>query len=275
MPSSEPILNRIVPVLAEVPGVAAIALGGSRARGTATVASDYDIGLYFTAAAPLDTGALLQAAKTFSDTPETVEVTPIGGWGPWIVGGGWLAVEGSKVDLLYRSLDDVAQAIDRCRTGEIAMHYQAGHPHGFSPAIWMGEVALAVPLHDPKGALAALKAKTSPYPKALGEALIKRFAWEPLFAIENAELAATRGEQTHVAGCAYRALASAAQVLFAANARYLINEKGALQEAAAFPRTIPDLVTRAAEIWRSIGEEDFATTLVSLRDLERDLKAIA
>jgi len=155
------------------------------------------------------------------------------------------------------------------------MHYQGGHPHGFCSAIWMGEVALAVPLHDPKGALAALKAKTSPYPKALGEALIKRFAWEPMFAIENAELAAVRGEQTHVAGCAYRALASAAQVLFAANARYLINEKGALQEAATLPRTIPDLVTRAAEIWRSIGEQDFATTLVSLRDLERDLKSIA
>ena len=70
-------------------------------------------------------------------------------------------------------------------------------------------------------------------------------------------------------------LACAAQVLFAANARYLINEKGALNEAATLPRTIPDLVTRAAEIWRSIGEGDFATTLVSLRDLERDLKAIA
>jgi len=271
----DPILSRLVPVLAEVPGVAAIALGGSRARGTAIESSDYDIGLYFSTAEPLDTDRLLPAVRRLVDNPDAAEVTPIGGWGPWIVGGAWLSIDGRKIDLLYRNLDDVGRVIDACRAGEVAMHYQPGHPHGFCSAIWMGEVALAVPLHDPNGALAALKAKTSPYPKPLGEALIKRFAWEPLFAIENAELAAARGEQTHIAGCAYRALASTAQVLFAANARYLINEKGALQEAAAFPRTIPDLVRRAAEIWRSIGEQDFATTLVSLRDLERDLKAIA
>src|SRR6185312_6725094 len=230
--SNDPLLQRIVPALAEVPGIAGIALGGSRARGTATDASDYDIGLYYSGERPLDTDRLLQAVHGFADAPEAAQVTPIGGWGPWIVGGGWLSVSGRKVDLLYRNVEAVADIIAKCCAGEATMHYQGGHPHGFCSAIWMGEVALAVPLHDPKGALAALKAKTSPYPKALGEALIKRFAWEPMFAIENAELAAVRGEQTHVAGCAYRALASAAQVLFAANARYLINEKGALQEAA-------------------------------------------
>ena len=116
----DPILQRIVPVLAEVPGVAAIALGGSRARGTATETSDYDIGLYFSAGRPLDTDRLLQAVRTFVDNPEAAEVTPIGAWGPWIVGGGWLSVEGRKVDLLYRSIDDVAEVIAQCRAGEIA-----------------------------------------------------------------------------------------------------------------------------------------------------------
>ncbi|WP_245444253.1 hypothetical protein [Bradyrhizobium sp. Y36] len=37
----------------------------------------------------------------------------------------------------------------------------------------------------------------------------------------------------------------AARVLFALNDRYLINEKGALQEAALLPLTIPHLVKRA------------------------------
>ena len=90
-----------------------------------------------------------------------------------------------------------------------------------------------------------LKAATSPYPAALRDALIRKFEWEILFAIENGELAAGRAEQTHVAGCAYRALACAAQVLFALNERYLINEKGALQEAAHLPLTIPDIAKRA------------------------------
>jgi predicted nucleotidyltransferase len=272
---TDPILNRIVPTLATVPGVAAIALGGSRARGTATASSDYDIGLYFSAAEPLDTGRLLRTVKTFADTPETVEVTAIGGWGPWIVGGTWLTVDGRKVDLLYRNLDDVAKAIDGCRAGEIAIHYQPGHPHGFSPAIWMGEVALCVPLHDPGNKLTGLKEKTSPYPTALRDALIKRFQWEIRFAIENAETALARNEQTHIAGCVYRALACVAQVLFALNERYLINEKGALPEAATFPHTIADLPKRVAGVWQSIGDRLFEAAIASLRSIEQESKKLA
>jgi hypothetical protein len=139
----------------------------------------------------------------------------------------------------------------------------------------MGEVALCRPLTDSRGALVALKAKTSPYPEQLGDALLKRFRWEPSFAIDNAEIALARGEQTHVAGCAYRALACTAQVLFALNGRYLTNEKGALQEAASFPKTIPDLIARVADIWRSIGEQEFTPALSSLRDLNYELKALA
>jgi hypothetical protein len=271
---SDPILSRIVPTLAEVPGIAAIALGGSRARGTASETSDYDVGLYFSAAEPLDTGRLLQAAKSFADAPDMVEVTPIGGWGPWIVGGGWLAVNGRKVDLLYRNLDDVANVIEACRAGEITMDYQPGHPHGFCSAIWMGEVALCRPLHDPGKMLAKLKEKTSPYPAPLRDALIRRFHWEILFAIENAELAASRSEQTHIAGCTYRALACLAQVLFALNQRHFINEKGALPEAAQFPLTISDLSGRVADIWQSIGDQDFGAALGSLRSIAQELKSM-
>jgi nucleotidyltransferase-like protein len=273
--SPDPILSRIVPVLAGVPGIAAIALGGSRARGTATETSDYDIGLYFSAAQPIDTDRLLQAAKTFADAPDAAAVTPIGGWGPWIVGGGWLHVDGRKVDLLYRDLDAVTRTIEAGCAGEITMHYQPGHPHGFCSAIWMGEVALCRPLHDSVNALARLKGKTSPYPARLGEALIRRFQWEIVFSTENAELAIARGEQTHIAGCAYRALACLAQVLFARNGRYLINEKGALQEAAKFPLTIFGLDERVATIWQTIGDQEFEAAVATLRGIAQELKALA
>jgi hypothetical protein len=270
----DPILHRIVPVLAEVPGVAAIALGGSRARGTATETSDYDIGLYYSGEGLLDTNRLLQAVRGFADAPEAAQVTPIGGWGPWIVGGGWLSVAGRKVDLLYRNIEAVADIIAKCHAGEIDVHYQPGHPHGFCSAIWMGEVALCHQLHDPDGRLARLKAATSPYPRALRDALIRKFDWEILFAIENGELAAARAEQTHVAGCAYRALACAAQVLFALNERYLINEKGALQEAADLPLTIPDVAKRTNEVWRLIGSNELRAALAVLRAIARDVKGL-
>ncbi len=40
-------IETLVPRLAELPGVVAVALGGSRALGTARLDSDWDIGLYY------------------------------------------------------------------------------------------------------------------------------------------------------------------------------------------------------------------------------------
>jgi hypothetical protein len=270
----DPFLERISSALADVPGLDAIALGGSRARGTTHAASDYDLGLYYSVAHPLDTDRLLEAVRALVHNPNAVEVTSIGGWGPWIVGGAWLSVEGRKLDLLYRNIEAVAQVIADCREGNISMHYQPGHPHGFCSAIWMGEIALCQPLHDPRGALAKLKDAALPYPPQLRDALMCRFQWEISFSADNAELALARGEQTHVAGCVYRALACVAQILFAVNEQYLINEKGALQEAANFPRTIPTLMSNVAEIWRLIGEQQFVSALATLRGMDRSLREL-
>jgi len=270
----DPLLTRLTSAFAEVPGIAAIVLGGSRARGSAHPASDYDIGLYFTAATPLDTERLLAVALTVADNPATASVTPIGEWGPWIVGGAWLSVEGHKVDLLYRNTDAVKTVMDSCRAGIVTMDYQPGHPHGFCSAIWMGEIAYCQPLHDPLGLIARLKSIALPYPQPLRDALIRRFRWEVLFAIENAELAVARDERTHVAGCIYRSLACVAQVLFALNERYLINEKGALPESARLPLTIPDLADRAKEIWRLIGDGAPGAACKALRDIDRQLQAL-
>ena len=143
------LLERITLSLADVPGVEAIVLGGSRARGTAGPASDYDIGLYFSATQPLDTRALLDVAKQLADDPDATTVTAIGEWGPWIVGGAWLGIAGHKVDLLYREIGAVRAVIEACRAGSITMDYQPGHAHGFCSAIWAGEIAHCRPLHDP------------------------------------------------------------------------------------------------------------------------------
>ena len=270
----DPLLARIVPRLAEVPGIAGIVLGGSRARGTATAASDYDIGLYYGPHEPLDTARLLEIAKDLVDDPAAAAITPVGGWGPRMVGGGWLKVGGRKVDLLYRGVEPVRAVISACRAGQVSMGYQPGHPHGFCSAIWMGEVALCVPLHDPNGAIAELKAATTPYPDALRDALLKMLLWEILFSIENGEIAVARGEQTHIAGCTYRALCCIGQVLFALNRRYLINEKGALAEAASFPRNVSLLPERTDRIWAALGRREFAAVFSDLRALEADVLAL-
>ena len=67
----DPLLTCIVPRLAGVPGVVAVVLGGSRARGTGNAASDYDIGLYY---GPDEPRLMLrvQAMATTPSTPSTV-----------------------------------------------------------------------------------------------------------------------------------------------------------------------------------------------------------
>ena len=76
-----------------VPGIRAIVLGGSRARGEATAQSDYDIGLYYEADNPIDVGRLAKAAMLLPGAASS-SVTAIGEWGPWINGGAWLTVDG-------------------------------------------------------------------------------------------------------------------------------------------------------------------------------------
>nr|WP_249123151.1 MULTISPECIES: nucleotidyltransferase domain-containing protein [unclassified Bradyrhizobium] len=244
-----------------------LALGGSRARGTATAASDYDLALYYDAAEPLATDQLGAALAPLIDHNAAPTITPPGAWGPWINGGAWLSIDGHKIDLLYRDLARVRAIIADGNAGTVSMDYQPGHPHGFCSAIWIGEVALCRPLHDPAHVIGALKAEVLPYPDTLRAAMLRRFAWEVAFSIDNAATALARGDQTHIAGCAYRALSCLAQVLFALNGRYLINEKGALAEAATFPATIAGLQDTVDAVWRAIGGRDFPAAIGGLRGL--------
>ena len=208
------------------------------------------------------------------DEAAAAQVTEVGGWGPWIVGGGWLTIGGQKGDLLYRPIESVERVICDCREGRVSMDYQPGHPHGFCSAIWMGEVALCRPLSDPEGALARLKAITTPYPEALRETLIRRFQWEILFSIENARTALPKGDETYIAGCAFRSLACAAQVLFAVNRRYVINEKGAHAGAARLPLTVANLTERVKSVWQAIGLCAFDVALTELGSIEHEVAGL-
>jgi Nucleotidyltransferase domain len=174
--NDERLLVRLVKDLSGVHGVRAIALGGSRARGTATADSDYDIGLYYDPDDPIDVGALHRVVATIDDAGPAASVTPIGAWGRWIDGGGWLTIAGRRVDLIYRDLRRVDAVIADCRAGRIERDYQPGHPHAFVSAIYMGEVAYCRALWDPAGSLAALKRLTLLIPRRWPRPLWRRFS---------------------------------------------------------------------------------------------------
>jgi hypothetical protein len=233
---NEPLLERLVTDLSDVRGIRAIALGGSRARGEATTRSDYDIGLYYDPDEPIDVGSLQRLVARTDLAGPAATVTPIGGWGRWINGGGWLTLAGTRVDLLYRDMRRVGMVIADCRSGRIECNYQPGHPHAFVSAIYMGEVAYCRALWDPADALTALKRLTTPYPRPLAEALVATFLWEAKFALANALHGRGLDDIAYVAGCGFRCIACLCQTLFAINGIYLLNEKGAVTAAANLSR---------------------------------------
>ena len=268
------LLERITMALATVGGVSAIVLGGSRARGTATEDSDYDIGLYYEPSAPLDIAALKSTVAMLDDRGPATEVTAIGGWGPWINGGGWLAIAGTRVDLLYRDLGRVRDVIRDCRAGEIVCHFQPGHPHGFVSAIYAGEVATCQPLWDPASVVQPLKALTTPYPAPLRDALTTRFIWEAQFAIGNARHGSGRDDVHYVSGCCFRAIASLCQVIAAQNGTYLLNEKGAVALADRLPHTPSRFAPRVEWLYRQVGTGRLGEALDGLERLLSETAAL-
>jgi Nucleotidyltransferase domain len=82
--AADPLLEGLAPVLAAVPRVVAVALGGSRATGAAHAASDTDIGLYFSEGAGLGVERPRAGVRGLVDDPEAATLTEVGGWGRWI-----------------------------------------------------------------------------------------------------------------------------------------------------------------------------------------------
>src|SRR5690349_19248811 len=140
----EQALSDLADRLIQVPGVVAVVLGGSRARGTHRPDSDVDLGLYYRG--ELGVADLWRLAEEATGTP--TDVTPPGGWGPWVNGGGWLTIDGWRVDWIYRDLDRVHQVVRDCQAGNFEVGVQPGHPLGFYSHSYAGEIAFCKVLAD-------------------------------------------------------------------------------------------------------------------------------
>ena len=137
----------------------------------------------------------------------------------------------------------------------------------------MGEVALGLPLHDPQGILAALKAKTMPYPAKLKQATIDKFAWEISFSLVVAQKAVARGDIAYAAGCCFRSVACMNQVLFALNEVYLLNEKCAVALANGFTLCPLDYQQREESAFAllAVDAESIRGAIAILDEIEREL----
>lgn len=134
-------IARIAEDLAAVPGAVAVVLGGSRAIGVAREDSDWDLGVYYRATQrqldPQDVRGL-----GYSGT-----ISELGEWGPLVNGGGWLNVEGTPVDVLFRDLDAVERWWSQAERGEFDVLLQPGTIVGAPTYLPVGELAICQVLH--------------------------------------------------------------------------------------------------------------------------------
>ncbi|MGW4661508.1 nucleotidyltransferase domain-containing protein [Streptosporangium sandarakinum] len=256
--------------MAEVPGVVAVVLGGSRARGTHRPDSDFDLGLYYRGEP--DVTAL--RALAVQEAGEQAELTAPGSWGPWVNGGGWLTVGGHRVDWIYRDLDRVHRIWADCREGRYEIGVQPGHPLGFYSHAYAGEVALCRVLADPGGELTDLRERTRAYPPALGDALADGM-WEADFCVELARYGVSGADPAYAAGCLFRAVGVACQALHGHAGRWLINEKGMVASAGRLPAAPGGFAVRAERLLGRVGEpaERIAETVTEAATLMREVRA--
>lgn len=252
-PEKQSLLERIVALLSAIPGVEALALGGSHARGTQRPDSDLDVGLYYHEAAPFDLNAVRRAAEEIAGgTP--VDVTDFYGWGAWVNGGAWIHTPAGKVDFIYRNIEQVQRTIDEAKRGVTHHDFDQQPAYGFYSVTYLGETHVNAPLYDPHGVLADLKAQVAVYPPALTEKTLAGNLWMAEFSLLHAEGFARAGNVYTTAGALTRAASFVTQALFALNETYFITDKTALKEIAAFPIAPGGYAERLARVLGALGE---------------------
>jgi hypothetical protein len=203
-------LASLADFLASMRGVSAVVLGGSRALGTASDASDWDLGVYYRG--ELDTSSLARFGA----------VHPPGSWGRIMNGGAWLTVDGLKVDVLLRDLDVVERWSARAREGEFEIDALLGYLAGVPTYSLLAERAVALTL---RGELPA----ESEYPRSLVARAPERWRFCRDFSLEYARMHARRGDAVGAVGQAVKAAMEEAHARAAERGRWVLNEKRLLE----------------------------------------------
>lgn len=249
------ILDKIVAVLSIVPGIQAIVLGGSRARGTHSLNSDIDIGIYYDSST-LDISALNKATQAVDDEYRENLIAPPGGWGKWVNGGGWLVIEGCPVDFILRDIARVEKVIEEGQKGIVSSHYQTGHPHAYINVIYMGELAISKLLWEKGNNVSAMKRIAEQYPVELQKALIHLFSFEAEFSLWLAENSIDKDDIYYVTAHVVRSISALNQVLFALNKEYCLNEKKAVKMIDKFDIHPNGYKSKIDDIFAAVGTDN-------------------
>jgi hypothetical protein len=194
--------------LAAIPGVVAVTLGGSRATGTAVEGSDWDFGLYYRDRLdPAGVAALGFPGQVFAP----------GDWGRIVNGGAWLTVDGVKVDLIYRELDEVLRWTAAAEDGRFEVQREVGYVAGIATYVLAGELAL--------GRVLAGELPRPEYPPKLRQTAPATWYRLAAGALRFAEVHAGRQDRVACLANLCQAVLATGQGRLAAAGEWVLNEK--------------------------------------------------
>lgn len=207
-------MEHLAQVFASVPGVVAVALGGSRATDSAGADSDWDFGLYYRGEISADHIRALAYPGTVVDPGE---------WARLVNGGAWLTVDGTRIDVLYRDLDEVEHWWAEAREGRYVRDHVEGYVAGMTSYVLGGELALNRVLVG--------QLPRPEFPEALRLSAPPNWRDSARFSLDVAEAAARSGDTTSCVGLLAKAAIAAAQAVLAERGQWALNEKRILERA--------------------------------------------
>lgn len=193
-------------------GVEAVALGGSRATGTADAASDWDIGLYY------------RGQPDFSVLGRHGELHPPGSWGRIMNGGAWLSLDGLKVDVLLRDLDAVEHWSERARDGHYEVDALLGYVAGVLTYSLTAELAL-------NRLVTGELPRVAGFPPALARSGAARWRQHAEFSLVHARMRAERGDVVGTVAQAAKAVVETAHAVVCGRGEWVLNEKNLVERA--------------------------------------------
>ncbi|MEU6036535.1 nucleotidyltransferase domain-containing protein [Actinomadura sp. NPDC047616] len=242
-------LDGLADLLAALPAVRAVTLGGSRAQGTHRPDSDWDLAVYYRGGFDPDDLRALGLPG---------EVSEVGEWGGGVFNGGaWLTVDGRRVDVHYRDLDVVEHQLAEAREGRFHIEPLMFHLAGIPSYLVVGELALNRVL---RGELPRPE-----YPAALRAAAPRRWRANAQLTLAYAKANhAPHGRLTEVSGALATAAMQSAHAVLAARGEWVTNEKTLLGRAGLrdVDRIVAGLAPDPASLTRAIEE---AETLFAAR----------
>ncbi|WP_139417147.1 nucleotidyltransferase domain-containing protein [Agromyces laixinhei] len=233
-------LDAIADALAALPGVHAVTLGGSRALGTNTPDSDWDLSVYYRDGFTPDH---LRAVGW------TGEVSELGAWGGGVFNGGaWLQIDGRKVDIHYRDLAVVNRELAEAVQGRFHWEPLMFHLAGIPSYLLLAELASSRQLRGdalPRPA----------FPEPLRDSASRMWRSNAALTLNYAQNGyADRSQLTETAGALATAAMQTAHAVLAERGEWVTNEKRLLARAGLrrMDEIIANLSTSATSLTEGV-----------------------